>query len=181
VDPIWWFYILWLPEYLNKSRGMSLQQIGWFVSLPFVAAGIGGLVGGALSGYLIGRGWSTNSARKIVILGSTCLMPCGILAARAEYIVEVLVWISIVTFGFQVWINNVQILPSDIFPSTQVASVAGLGGVGAGIGSMVFTLATGWTVDHFSYMPVLIAAGLLSPLGTMALFALIGRIKPLEK
>jgi ACS family hexuronate transporter-like MFS transporter len=181
VDPIWWLYILWLPQYLTDSRGMSLKQIGLFASLPFIAAGIGGLVGGGLSGYLIGRGWSTDRARKTVIIIATFLPPCGILAARAETAVEAIAWISVVTFGFQVWINNVQILPSDIFPSYQVASVAGLGGIGAGIGSMAFTLATGWVVQHFSYTPILVTAGLLCPLGTLVLFLLLGRIEPLYK
>ncbi len=180
VDPIWWLYILWLPEYLNKSRGMSLQQIGAFASLPFVAAGVGGLAGGALSGRLIGRGWTTNRARRAVILLATGLMPCGILAARTGSTGMALFWISVVTFGFQLWISNVQVLAADIFPPAQVASVAGLGGVGAGVGSMVFTLATGWVVDHFSYTPVLSVAGLLGPLGTLVLFLLVGTIEPLR-
>ena len=180
VDPIWWLYILWLPEYLNKARGMSLQQIGVFASLPFVAAGLGGLAGGALSGWLIGRGWTTNRARKAVILLATGLMPCGILAAQAGSTAAALGWISVVTFGFQLWVSNVQALPADIFPPDRVASVAGLGGVGAGVGSMAFTLATGWVVDHYSYAPVLTAAGLLGPLGTLALFLLVGTIGPRE-
>ena len=178
VDPIWWLYILWLPEYLNKARGMSLQQIGAFASLPFVAAGAGGLAGGALSGALIGRGWTVDRARKAVILLATGLMPCGILAAHTGSTGAALFWISVVTFGFQLWISNVQVLPADIFPPGEVASVAGLGGVGAGVGSMAFTLATGWVVDHFSYAPVLTAAGLLGPLGTLALFLLVGTIEP---
>ena len=78
------------------------------------------------------------------------------------------------------WINNVQTLPSDFFPDTSVASVAGLGGTGAGIGSMIFILTTGWAVDHFSYVPILVIAGVLAPLGTLVLFTLCGRIHRLE-
>jgi len=88
-----------------------------------------------------------------------------------------LVLIGVVLFGFQVWINNVQTLPSDFFSNKAVASVAGLGGTGAGIGSMIFIFSTGWVVDHFSYVPVLVVAGLLAPLGTFILFALCGRIQ----
>ncbi len=178
VDPVWWFYILWLPEYLNKSRGISLQRIGALASLPFIAAGAGGLLGGALSGYLIGKGWATHRARKAVIIAAASIMPSGILAAHAETTAGALFWISVVTFGFQVWISNVQVLPSDLFPARSVASVAGLGGVGAGIGSMAFTLLTGWVVDHFSYSPIITTAALLCPVGTVALFALLGRIQP---
>ncbi len=105
-------------------------------------------------------------------------MLCGILAAQTESTAAALGWISVVTFGFQLWISNVQALPAHIFPPDRVASVAGLGGVGAGVGSMAFTLATGWVVDHFSYAPVLTSAGPLGPLGTLALFLLVGTIDP---
>ena len=101
----------------------------------------------------------------------------GILAAFVKDPLMALVLIGVVLFGFQVWINNVQTLPSDFFPDKAVASVAGLGGVGAGLGSMIFTFATGWVVDHFSYTPVLTVAGLLAPLGTVVLFTLAGPIK----
>jgi ACS family hexuronate transporter-like MFS transporter len=86
-----------------------------------------------------------------------------------------------VTFGFQAWINNVQTLPSDYYPEEAVASVAGLGGVGAGIGAILYILTTGWVVDHFSYTPVLLVAGLLPVLGTALLFLIGGRIEPLEQ
>lgn len=104
-------------------------------------------------------------------------MPAGIFAAFAKDPFTALALIGLVLFGFQVWINNVQTLPSDFFPDRAVASVAGLGGTGAAIGAMLFTLTTGWVVDHFSYVPILVAAGLLAPLGTLALFALAGPIK----
>jgi ACS family hexuronate transporter-like MFS transporter len=103
-------------------------------------------------------------------------MPAGIFAAFTQDAMAALGLIAVVLFGFQVWINNVQTLPSDFFPKNAVGSVAGLGGTGAGIGSMIFTFTTGWVVDHFSYTPILITAGLLAPLGTLVLFALSGRI-----
>jgi ACS family hexuronate transporter-like MFS transporter len=176
VDPIWWLYIFWLPEYLNKAHGFSLKQIGLFAWVPYVAADAGSLLGGWLSGHLIKRGWTANRARKTVIVCAAMLMPAGILAVRADDPMTALALIGLVLFGFQVWINNVQTLPSDFFSDKAVASVAGLGGTGAGIGSMIFTLTTGWVVDHFSYTPILTAAGLLAPIGTIVLFALAGPI-----
>jgi ACS family hexuronate transporter-like MFS transporter len=176
-DPVWWLYISWLPKYLADARGFSLVKIGLFAWVPYVAADAGSLSGGWLSGYLISRGWSVDRARKVVILIAALLMPAGILAAFAHDAMVALVLIGVVLFGFQVWINNVQTLPSDFFSDKAVASVAGLGGTGAGIGSMIFILSTGWVVDHFSYVPVLVAAGLLAPLGTIVLFALCGPIK----
>lgn len=177
VDPVWWLYITWLPLYLNQVHGFDLKQIGLFAWVPFVAADAGSLFGGWLSGHLISRGWSVNSARKAVIVFAACLMPAGIIAAFTASAMVALVLIAIVLFGFQVWINNVQTLPSDMFPSKAVGSVAGLGGTGAGIGSMIFTFTTGWVTDNFSYAPILIAAGLLAPIGTVVLFALAGNIQ----
>lgn len=177
VDPIWWLYITWLPLYLNKVHGFDLKQIGLFAWVPFVAADAGSLFGGWLSGFLIGRGWSVNAARKAVIGFAALLMPAGIVAAYTPDAMIALALIGVVLFGFQAWINNVQTLPSDIFPKTAVGSVAGLGGTGAGIGSMIFIFSTGWVVDNFSYTPVLVVAGLLAPAGTIALFLLTGEMK----
>jgi MFS transporter, ACS family, aldohexuronate transporter len=176
-DPVWWLYISWLPKYLADARGFSLTKIGLFAWVPYVAADAGSLSGGWLSGHLIARGWSVDRARKVVILIAASLMPAGIVAAFADSAMVALVLIGVVLFGFQVWINNVQTLPSDFFPDKAVASVAGLGGTGAGIGSMIFVFCTGWIVDHFSYVPVLVAAGLLAPLGTLVLFVLSGKIE----
>ena len=176
VDPVWWLYITWLPLFMHQVHGFDLRQIGLFAWVPYVAADAGSLFGGWMSGFLIGRGWSVNSARKTVIAFSACLMPAGILAAFTADAMAALALIGVVLFGFQAWINNVQTLPSDFFARNAVGSVAGLGGTGAGIGSMIFIFATGWVVDHFSYTPILITAGLLAPLGTIVLFAISGRV-----
>jgi len=180
-DPVWWLYITWLPLYLATARGFSLKQIGMFAWVPFVAADAGSLLGGWASGHLMSRGHSTNASRKAVMLAGAVLMLAGIPAALADTAMSALAFISIVTFGFQSWINNVQTTPSDFFPEHAVASVAGLGGVGAGAGAILFTLATGFVVDHVhSYTPILIAAGLLPVLGTTAFFLLGGPIRRLE-
>nr|MBP7376162.1 hypothetical protein [Pyrinomonadaceae bacterium] len=132
------------------------------------------------SGFLISKGWSVNSARKAVIGFGALLMPAGIAAAFTPDSMTALILIGVVLFGFQVWINNVQTLPSDFFPTSAVGSVAGLGGTGAGIGSMIFIFSTGWVVDNFSYTPVLVTAGLLAPIGTIVLFALAGNIRKVK-
>jgi MFS transporter, ACS family, hexuronate transporter len=180
VDPVWWLFITWLPLFLNKVHGFDLKQIGLFAWVPFVAADAGSLLGGAASGFLIKRGWSVDRARKVTIGFATLLMPAGILAARTPDPMLALALIGLVLFGFQFWINNVQTLPSDFFSDKQVASVAGLGGTGAGIGSMIFILTTGWVVDNFGYTPILTVAGLLPLLGTVVLFVLAGRITKVE-
>jgi ACS family hexuronate transporter-like MFS transporter len=176
-DPVWWLFVLWLPEYLSKARGLSLKEIGMSAWVPYLAASGGSLFGGWLAGRLIGGGMTVNRARKTVIATAACLTPAGLLAAQAHSTVTALAFISVVLFAFQMWVGNVQTLPSDFFPEELVGSVAGLGGTGAAVGSMIFMLATGWIVTHFSYAPVLVIAGLLAPTGTVILFVLSGRIQ----
>jgi ACS family hexuronate transporter-like MFS transporter len=180
-DPVWWLYITWLPMYLYKAHGFSVQQIGAFAWLPFVAADAGALSGGWMAGFLISRGWSVDRARKTVILAGALCMCSGMFAARAATAGEALLWIAIVLFGFQSWIGNVQTMPSDYFPQSAVGAVTGMGGVGAGLGAILMTQTTGLVVDRLgSYTPILIAAGLLPILGTAVLFWLGGRIRRVE-
>ena len=175
-DPIWWLYIFWLPSYLQEARGFSLQQVGQSAWLPFLAAGIGALSGGYASGALISRGWSVDRARKVVMGVGALLTSAGILAMRAPDPYVALAWMAVVLFGFQIWVNNLQTLPSDFFPNTAVGSVFGLGGAAAAVASILFTWGTGQVVDAFGYTPVFLTAGILGPLGLVVTVALAGRI-----
>ena len=159
--------MLWLPTYLKDVHHFSLKEIGMFQWAPYLCAAIGSLFGGWLSGWLIARGKTVNAARKITIGIAACLMPFGILAARAADPKLALALIAVVLFGFQMWISNVQTLPSDYFSSSAVGSVAGLGGTAAGVSSLLFNLGTGWLVIHFGYAIVLILAGILAPVGAV--------------
>jgi len=179
LDPIWWLYIFWLPSYLQEARGFSLAQVGQSAWVPFLAAGVGALSGGYASGALISRGWTVNRARKTVMSVGALLTSAGILAIRAGDPYVALAWMAVVLFGFQVWINNLQTLPSDFFPSAAVGSVFGLGGAAAALASIIFTWGTGQVVDVFGYTPVFFVAGLLGPLGLVVTVWLAGRIAPL--
>ena len=179
-DPIWWLYIFWLPSYLQEARGFSLQQIGWSAWFPFLCAGIGALSGGWASGFLIQRGWSIDRARKSVMAFGALLTPAGILAMRADSPYTALLLMGLVLFGFQVWINNLQTLPSDFFPKSAVASVFGLGGTSAAIASVLFNWGTGQVVDAMGYTPVFVVAGVLGPIGLAATLLLAGRIEPIR-
>jgi ACS family hexuronate transporter-like MFS transporter len=180
VDPIWWLYILWLPTYLKDVRHFSIKDIGASAWAPYLAAAIGSLFGGWLAGRLIARGRSVNAARKLVMGIAACLMPFGILASRVDNAYAALACISIVLFGFQMWISNVQTLPSDIFPQSAVGSIAGMGGTAAGISSLLFNLCTAALIARFGYSVVLTIAGVLAPLGALFLFLLVGNIRRLS-
>jgi ACS family hexuronate transporter-like MFS transporter len=168
-DPVWWLYLVWLPLYLSRARGLSLKAIGLSVWVPYLFADAGALLGGWFSGWLIRRGLGPARARMTAILLATVLAPIGTLvfAVRSEFAIIALV--SVVLFAFQFWVNNVQTLTGDFFPNELVASISGLAGTGAGIGAMIFTFSTGWIVDHFGYTPVLIFSGLLIPAASITL------------
>jgi ACS family hexuronate transporter-like MFS transporter len=176
-DPIWWLYLVWLPLYLFEVKGFNLKQIGQFAWLPFLVSGIGSLAGGWFSGFLISKGFSVSKARYTAIIIATLFMPFGILSIYTNSAMQALFYMSLVLFGFQFWVNNVQTIPSDIFPNRMVASVAGLAQSGAGLGAVIFVMSTGWIVDVFSYSPVIIAAGIFGPIATISLIILTGKIE----
>lgn len=176
-DPIWWFYISWLPNYLKSARNFSLEMIGALVWIPFLFADIGNLTGGGISSLLIKKGWSVDRARKTVMLISALLIPVGMISVFTENDAVALASISIAVFAFQSWIINVITLPSDCFSKEYVGSVAGLGGTAAGLGSMLVMLLVGYLVDYFSYTSVFIFIGLLGPLGVLVLFSTIKKIE----
>jgi len=177
-DPIWWFLIAWLPNYLKSERGFSLALIGLLAWIPFLFADAGNLIGGGVSSLLIRRGWSVDRARKTVLIISALMVPTGVLmVVTAANNAMVIAGISVIAFGFQSWIVNIHTLPSDCFPKQDVGSVFGIGGTAAGIASMLFTLLVGYVVDHFSYTPVFIMVGLMAPLAAVLLLVIMRRIE----
>ncbi len=174
-DPIWWLYLMWLPLYLFNVRGFTLQKIGLLAWIPYMAAALGSLAGGGFSSGLIARGWSRHRARRTAILLGSALLPLGGLAPWIPSAEGALALVSLILFAFQFWVNNVQTIPSDLYPSEYVGAIAGFSGGGAALGAMTLMLTTGWVVDHFSYTPILILAAILGPLATGALLLLVGR------
>jgi MFS transporter, ACS family, hexuronate transporter len=168
-DPVWWLYLVWLPLYLSRARGLSLKAIGMTAWIPFLCADAGALTGGWFSGWLIARGWRARRARGAAIVLAATLAPVGMGIAGAKSEAGAVALISVVLFAFQFWVNNVQTVVSDFFPNEWVASISGLAGTGAGLGAMIFIFSTGWMVDHLGYTPVLITSGLLIPAATAAL------------
>ncbi|HXJ39662.1 MAG TPA: MFS transporter [Bryobacteraceae bacterium] len=172
-DPVWWFYVFWLPQYLSDTRGFSLQKIALFAWIPFVAADAGNFAGGFTSGWLIRRGMGVMRARKWVCVVSCVPMLAGIPAALVQSPVWALTLICFALFGYAAWSTMGLTLPSDLFPPEVVGSVTGLSGLGAGAVSTVFTLLIGALVDRFSYVPAFVAAGIMPLLATVSILFLI--------
>jgi ACS family hexuronate transporter-like MFS transporter len=166
-DPLWIFFVFWLPDYLNRSRHFSLARIGATAWLPFLTAGLGNLVGGHVSGTLIRRGIPARSARLWVMSFASIAMLFGCTVSFISDPLMALYIISIVTFAYSCWAANVLTLPSDLFPTEQIATVVGFSGMAAGGGSILVMLLVGILVDHISYVPALIG---ISCLPLLALF-----------
>lgn len=177
-DPIWWFLISWLPNYLKTERGFSLAMIGLLAWIPFLFADVGNLVGGGASSLLIRRGWSVDAARKTVMFVSAAAIPLGVAAIVTTGSDAVAIaGISLIAFAFQSWIVNVHTIPSDCFPKQDVGSAFGIGGTAAGIASMLFTLLVGYVVDRFSYTPVYVMVGAMAPLAALLFLVIMRRIE----
>ncbi len=172
-DPIWWFYVFWLPQYLSDKRGFSLKQIAAFAWIPFVAADIGNFTGGLISGFLIKRGMPTLQARKWVCVVSCLPVIAGIPAARAHNAYVALALIAFAVWGYASWSTMGLTFPSDLFPQDVVASVTGVSGLGAGLAGAAFTLVVGKLVDRFSYYPAFFAAATMPLLATVAVLILL--------
>ena len=180
-DPIWWFYVFWLPQYFSDTRGFSLQQIAAFTWIPFVAADLGNFAGGLSSGALIKRGMAVLRARKWVCIVSSIPILAGIPAVLAGSPYSSLAFICLALFGYASWSTMGLTLPSDLFPSEVVATVTGLTGLAAGLTGALFTLLVGTLVDHFSYFPAFVLAATAPILATLSIVFLIpseGRANP---
>jgi ACS family hexuronate transporter-like MFS transporter len=172
-DPIWWFYVFWLPQYLSDARGFSLKRIAFFAWMPFVAADIGNFTGGFISGYRIRRGVPVVRARLWVCAISCLPILAGIPAARVHSVTLALALICVALWGYASWSTMGLTLPSDLLPHDVVATVTGLSGLAAGLVSVAFTFAVGVLVDRFSYTPAFLVAGLMPLVATACVFLLI--------
>ena len=178
-DPIWWFYIFWLPSYLKQGRGFTLQQIGLFAWIPFLVSGVGSVAGGWLSGFFLKRGWPVGRARKTAMALCAFCMPAGTVAVFAPNIRWALALISISLAAHQGWSANIFTLASDMFPKRDVGSVTGLSWTGGAAGGMILALVAGYTLQWFhTYVPLFIIAGVMHPLAIGLLHWLIPRVEP---
>src|SRR5688572_6037117 len=179
-DAAWYFYLFWLPTFLFDTFNFDIKTasaVGW---IPYAASGVGCLVGGGLSSWLLGRGHSVDRARKIALGLSAALMPWVIFVPMMSSVPLVIVVFSLAFFGQQSWSTLVMILPTDLIPRRAVGTVAGLVGLGGAMGGVVLGQTAGWLLDHgFSYTPVLLIAGSLHVLAFVVICVLIPRVRPL--
>src|SRR3984893_3700037 len=173
-DPIWWFYLFWIPDFLQRQHGLQLTQIGFPIVVIYVLSDIGSVAGGWFSSALIERGASVNAARKTAMLVcALCVLPI-VFADRVARLWTAALLIGLHAAAHQGFSANLFTLPSDMFPSRAVGSVVGIGGMAGAIGGMLIAKIVGYALQWTgSYrVPFLIAGGAyLLALGVIQLFA----------
>ena len=177
-DPVFFFIAEWFPIYL-VAKGIELKSGLIAVWIPFIAADVGSFFAGGLSGYLVKRGWSLGAARKAPIIyggiGMTLLIP----TIFTTNLWTIALLFAVVTFTYAGFTTMANVLPSDLFSSESVASVSGLGGTGAGIGTIVAFKLIGYYSDArratgtHSFDPIVITAGLVPLVGMILVLLLV--------
>jgi ACS family hexuronate transporter-like MFS transporter len=173
-DPIWWLYLFWVPDFLNRNHGLNLLAAGPPLVAIYLIADVGSIGGGWLSSTLLKRGWSVNSARKTAMLiAAIAVVPIMFASVATNLWVAVLL-VGIAAAAHQGWSANLFTLSSDMFPRHAVGTVVGFGGMAGAVGGMLIAKLTGYILQTTgSYVPVFIIAGAayLIALGVVHLLA----------
>lgn len=173
-DPIWWVYLFWLPDFLNKQHGLDLKTFGIPIAVIYIIADFGSIGGGWISGFFIKRGWTINRSRKTAMLICALAVVPIVIASTTSSL-----WLSVILIGIaaaahQGWSANLFTTASDMFPKQAVGSVVGIGGMAGAIGGMFIAKMVGWILDATgSYVPIFIiaASAYLVALGVIHLLA----------
>ncbi|RPI68357.1 MAG: MFS transporter [Ignavibacteriales bacterium] len=180
-DPIWWFYLYWIPKFLFSNYGITLDKIGLPLIIIYLSADAGSILGGWLSSNLIKKGWSVDKGRKTAMLICALAVVPIVMASQAENIWHAVILLSIATAAHQGWSANLFTTVSDMFPKRVVGSVVGFGGMAGAIGGMFIATAAGFILEFTgSYVILFIIAG-TAYLAALASFQImVPRIKEIE-
>jgi ACS family hexuronate transporter-like MFS transporter len=178
-DPVWWLYLFWIPDFLNRNHGLDLTSLGPPLVAIYLVADVGSIGGGWLSSFLMKRGTSLNVARKVTML--TCalaVLPIAFAAGARELWVAVAI-ISVAAAAHQGWSANLFTLTSDTFPRQAVGSVVGLGGMAGAVGGMLIAKLTGYILEATgSYVPVFLIAASAYLIALAVIHVLMPKLEP---
>jgi ACS family hexuronate transporter-like MFS transporter len=179
-DPIWWFYLYWLPKFLDAEYGIQLAQIALPLVVIYVVADVGSVGGGWLSSALIKRGWTVNRGRKTAMLIAALLIVPTMFAPNAGSLWLAVAIVSVAAAAHQWWSANLFTTASDMFPRRAVASIVGLGGFGGAMGGMLFQRATGRVLEATGndYVPIFVVCGLAYVSALLVIHLLVPRLEP---
>lgn len=180
-DPVWWFFLYWLPPYLYDVRKFNLIEIGWALPVVYLMADAGSVGGGWISGFLMRRGWPNGKARKTAMAVCASAMPVAVLSVLADSPILAIGLVSLATAGHQGWSANLFTTTSDIFPQRAVASVTGIGGFAGGLGGILISaIIPGYMVSHFGYTPVFLSMGLFHLTALLVVHKTMGDMRQIE-
>lgn len=180
-DPVWWFYLFWLPIYLFDIRHWSRDEVKWALPFVYLVADLGSVAGGWLSGYFFRRGWPMAKARKTTMFICACCPPIAALGVLAPNPIVAVVLFSLATAAHQGWSANLYTTTSDVFPKRAVASVTGIGGALGGVSGFFFSaIIPGYVIPVLGYTPIFLVMGCFYFIGLFLLHKLMGDLKPLE-
>jgi ACS family hexuronate transporter-like MFS transporter len=159
-DPIWWLYLFWIPDFLNRNYGVKLLGMMLPLFVIYQVASVGSIGGGWLSGFLLRRGWSANAARKTAMLMCALAVVPIVFASRAGNMWVAVALVSLAAAAHQGWSANLFTIASDTFPKQAVGTVVGFGGMAGAVGGMLIAKITGYILQWTgSYVPVFLIAG----------------------
>lgn len=181
IDPIWWLFVFWIPIYLNEVYGMDVKSIGFYAWVPYVGAMLGAWFGGLLAQNRIKAGLTVNKTRKMVItLGCVIMLPALLAMANPGGPVTAVLLMAVILFGFQTAIGNVQTLPSDLFGSDTVGTLAGIAGTAAKLSAAGLTVLVPWLTAGGNYTSAFIIGAALALIALAAVWVLCPKIEPLK-
>jgi ACS family hexuronate transporter-like MFS transporter len=157
-DPAWWFLLFWLPLYFKDVRGLDLDAMAWALSVVYLTAGLGAVIGGWLPGRLMRGGMSRGRARKGTMAAAAALMPAAGVGVLVESAAASVGLLSLATFAHQAWATNLFTTSTDVFPTQAVGRVTGLGGAAGGLGGVLFSaLIPGFLVGRVGFEPLFLS------------------------
>jgi len=169
-DPVFYFYMFWIPQYLSRERGFSLEEIGRYSWIPFLVLGISTILSGRVSDLFVRRGWEPLRARLWLLTAAALVTPVSWLAVLAPDAGSAIALMSGLMAAHGLWITNFLGLLSDVFPSRAIATVTGMTGTAGGVAGMLSSLAVGKVVDSFSFTPAFAVSGVLYPAALLVLW-----------
>jgi ACS family hexuronate transporter-like MFS transporter len=178
-DPIWWFYLYWLPKFLNKSYGLTITNLGPPLIVIYTMTSIGSIGGGWLSGALLRRGWTVNASRKaVMLLCALCVVPIVVVSQVSDLWAAVFL-IGLAAAAHQGWSANIFTTVSDMFPKNAVGSVVGFGGMAGAVGGMILSSAAGYILELTgSYLSLFVLAGSIYLVTLVIVQLLVPKMEP---
>ncbi|MFN3582648.1 MFS transporter [Phenylobacterium sp.] len=181
IDPVWWMFLFWLPDFLGKRHGLDLKTFGPPLVVIYLLSDVGSVAGGWMSSRFMHLGWSVNRARKTTMLICALLaLPVAFAAFASNLWLAVLI-IGVATAAHQGFSANLYTLPSDVFPRAAVGSVVGIGGMLGAIGGMVMSKYAGYVLEQIgTYTPIFVVAASAYLLALLAVHLLTPRMEPVR-